>query len=125
MKQAKVLASFEFIDRRSRFIAEIRTFTGASGVKPLINQLRKKHKKARHVVYAFREDKNGRIDEGYSDDREPRGTAGKPVLFMMRGEELSGYIITVVRYFGGTKLGTGGLVKAYTAAAKGAVNQLK
>jgi len=75
------------------------------------------HPQASHIVYAFQVGKRGDIF-GLSDDGEPHGTAGRPVLEVVKGSGISNLLIMVVRYFGGTKLGTGGLVKAYTLAAQ-------
>jgi putative IMPACT (imprinted ancient) family translation regulator len=82
-------------------------------------RLKRDHPKASHVVYAVRYlNDQGQIVENSSDDGEPRGAAGVPVLNVLRGEDLIGVAVLIVRYFGGTKLGMGGMVRAYTLAAK-------
>jgi uncharacterized YigZ family protein len=80
---------------------------------------------ASHHVYAFRIGYRNSVTEGMSDDGEPSGTAGPPVLAVLRGTEIGDVIVVVTRYFGGTKLGTGGLVRAYTEAAQTALGSLK
>lgn len=81
--------------------------------------LKKEHPKANHIVWALRElNEYRQIVENSSDDGEPKGTSGPPILNVMRGEELIDCAILVVRYFGGIKLGTGGLVRAYGTSAK-------
>ncbi len=84
-----------------------------------IREIRKKYSDARHCVYAYvlREQNKSR----YTDDGEPSGTAGMPVLDCIRKSDLQDCLVIVVRYFGGTLLGTGGLVRAYTAAATDAI----
>jgi len=77
--------------------------------------LKIEHPKARHIVYAYRElNEFNQIIENSSDDGEPKGSSGVPVLNVLRGEEFINVAILVVRYFGGIKLGIGGLVRAYT-----------
>jgi len=96
----------------------------AAEAKPYIQVLRKQNPNAAHVVYAFRVGGLSRDEYGMSDDGEPKGTAGKPVLEVLRGSSVTNVVIAVVRYFGGTKLGTGGLVRAYTSAAQGVLETL-
>ncbi|MCK9337276.1 MAG: YigZ family protein [Arcobacteraceae bacterium] len=84
----------------------------------LMTRLKSTHPKARHFVYAYRFlNEFDQIIENSSDDGEPRGTSGKPTLAVLGGNELINSAIIIVRYFGGTKLGTGGLVRAYSDAA--------
>jgi len=85
-------------------------------------KLKKEHPKANHIVWAKRYlNEYEQIVENCSDDGEPKGTSGPPVLNVMRGNELIECGILIVRYFGGTKLGTGGLVRAYGGGAKGVI----
>ncbi|MFD2207578.1 IMPACT family protein [Kiloniella antarctica] len=87
-----------------------------------LNDLRETHKKANHHVWAFRRlNDNGQIEEGASDDGEPSGTSGPPTLRILQGNELINCAIITIRYFGGTKLGTGGLVRAYGESAKSVI----
>jgi uncharacterized YigZ family protein len=93
--------------------------------KEIILSLKTKYKTATHVVYAFICGKPNSQTMGLSDDGEPKGTAGKPVLQVLRGSGLTNIVCVVIRYFGGIKLGTGGLVKAYTETAQAALRELK
>jgi len=97
--------------KQSRFIAHLvpyRVF------ETHLEALRHEHPKARHFVTAFRYlNDHDQIVEGSSDDGEPKGTSGKPSLHVLQGHELINVAVIIVRYFGGTKLGTGGLVRAY------------
>ena len=87
-----------------------------------LSSLKREHPKARHFVTAFRyRNEHGQIVEGGSDDGEPKGTSGKPSLAVLAGQDLIDIAVITVRYFGGTKLGTGGLVRAYTQAVNDAV----
>ena len=80
--------------------------------------MRARHTDASHHVYAFAVGHGASVTHGMSDDGEPSGTAGRPVLAVVQGSGLGDLIVVVVRWFGGTKLGTGGLVRAYTKAAQ-------
>ena len=115
----KSRASFLFEDRKSRFIAEVSPVESESEAIDFIDEIRKKYPGANHYVYAYvlREGSTTR----YTDDREPQGTAGMPVLDSIRKNGITNAVVVVVRYFGGTLLGTGGLVHAYSTAALGAL----
>src|SRR5258708_4899843 len=76
---------------------------------------------ASHHVYAFKVGYGASVTEGVSDDGEPTGTAGPPILAVLRGAQVGDVVLVVTRYFGGTKLGTGGLVRAYGDAARAAI----
>lgn len=121
MKNLKIPAGFgeaEFTEKRSRFIGNVFYVTNEQEVAENLAALRKKYWDSRHIVHAFvLEDGTAR----FSDDGEPHGTAGKPVLSVIQGAEVVNCLITVVRYFGGTLLGTGGLVRAYGEAASSAL----
>ncbi|NLM99727.1 MAG: YigZ family protein [Campylobacteraceae bacterium] len=97
--------------------------TPIENFKELQEELRKTHPKARHIVWAKREEKGGQILEYSSDDGEPKGTSGPPALQALRGANLVNIAVLIVRYFGGIKLGTGGLVRAYSAATNGVINE--
>lgn len=87
-------------------------------------QLKKDNPKARHFIVASRYlNEFSQVVEQSTDDGEPKGTSGRPVLNVLRGHNLMNVALIVVRYFGGTKLGTGGLVRAYTNAAKAVIDQ--
>lgn len=111
-------ASIELTEKRSRFIATAFYLADSTTVKKLIADQRQKRPAAAHVVHAFATGISGSSMQGASDDGEPHGTAGRPILEIINGRNLSNILVTVVRYFGGTKLGTGGLVRAYGGAAK-------
>ena len=103
------------IIKQSKFIAHLMPYDRFGEI---MDRLRDEHPKARHFVTAFRYlNEFDQIVEGSSDDGEPRGTSGKPTLSVLRGSDLIDIAIITVRYFGGTKLGTGGLVRAYSDAA--------
>lgn len=100
--------------KQSKFIAHLVPW---QQFEPLLEQLKQAHPKARHFVTAFRYlNAHDQIVEGSSDDGEPKGTSGKPSLAVLQGHDLIDAAVIVVRYFGGTKLGTGGLVRAYSQA---------
>jgi len=108
------------VEKQSKFIAHLMPYTVFAAV---LEALKAEHPKARHFVTAFRYiNEFDQIVEGSSDDGEPRGTSGKPTLAVLQGNELINAAVITVRYFGGTKLGTGGLVRAYSDAANLAVN---
>lgn len=112
-------ASNEFVEKKSRFIGYIKPVTTQAEAVAFINEIKSKHWDATHNVYAYvlREGQTRR----YSDDGEPQGTAGIPVLDVLLKEELTDCVVVATRYFGGTLLGTGGLVRAYSHTAKIAV----
>jgi len=107
--------------KRSKFLSflvEIDQF------ESMRKELRLEHPKANHIVWAYRKiNEYDQIVEESSDDGEPKGCAGKPVLHVMQGNELVGCAILIVRYFGGIKLGTGGMARAYSEAAKAVVDE--
>ena len=105
--------------KRSEFLGYAAHVTSESEARGFVDKIRKKHADARHNVYAYVLAENHTVR--YSDDGEPQGTAGLPVLDILRKGGITDAVIVVTRYFGGTLLGTGGLVHAYSAAAKAAV----
>ena len=105
----------EFTEKRSRFIGYIKPVTTEEEAVEFINSIRSKHWDARHNVYAYCLRKNNQ--QRYSDDGEPSGTAGQPVLSVLTKSGTTDAVIVVTRYFGGILLGTGGLVRAYSHAA--------
>ena len=107
----------EFTDKKSRFIANIYHIEDEDMAVKIIEQLRKKYWDARHNCYAYVLGGKSEIQR-FSDDGEPSGTAGKPILEVITGNECGNCLCVVTRYFGGVLLGTGGLVRAYTEAAK-------
>jgi len=118
-------AQYEFTVKRSRFIGEVWSIASREEAETILRDLRAIHADARHVVYAFVIGDESSELLGMSDDGEPRGTAGRPVLEVLKGSGVRNCMVTVVRYFGGTKLGTGGLVHAYGDAAKGCLARVE
>lgn len=101
-------------EKKSKFIAYIMPYDNFDDV---MQRLKKEHPKARHHVYAYRYlNEFDQIVENCSDDGEPKGTSGKPSLNVLSGHEIINSAVIIVRYFGGIKLGTGGLVRAYSDA---------
>lgn len=109
--------------KKSRFLAVAQRVEGAEEARAAVKECRSLHPSAHHVVHAFVT--SGGDIFGMSDDREPKGTAGRPVLEVVKGSGIDNLLVMVVRYFGGTKLGTGGLVKAYTEAAQAVLKVLR
>ncbi|MCL2488131.1 MAG: YigZ family protein [Oscillospiraceae bacterium] len=109
----------EHIDRRSRFLGLCAPAAGEAEIQEHLVRIRKEHRDAAHHVYGYRL-RAGHIDR-FSDDGEPNGTAGMPVLDMLSKSGLTDTLVVVTRYFGGILLGTGGLVHAYSAAASAAI----
>ena len=115
------METFELEINKSRFIAYRLELSSLDEVKPFLERLKKEHKKARHVCYAYVYNKE-LISEKCSDDGEPGGTAGYPILNVIKKKNLTNVLVAVVRYFGGIKLGAGGLTRAYTKACAGVLN---
>ncbi|HBH2530287.1 TPA: YigZ family protein [Clostridioides difficile] len=107
----------EITIEKSVFIGYAKPIKSEEEALEFINEIKKKHKDATHNVWAYTVGKNMNIQR-YSDDGEPQGTAGIPTLEVIKKEDLRDVVVVVTRYFGGTKLGAGGLVRAYTKAAK-------
>ena len=117
-------ATIELVVRRSRFIASGVRVTTREEAEAEIGRVRASHPDASHVVYAFLiGDRHSEL-AGVTDAGEPRGTAGRPVIEVLRGSGVRDVLITVVRYYGGTRLGTGGLVHAYGDAAREVIERL-
>ena len=110
----------EIVEKKSHFIGYVRHTESEEEALAFINEIRKKHYDARHNCFAYCVDGEQQTQR-FSDDGEPGGTAGKPILEVIKGNELCDVCIVVTRYFGGTLLGTGGLVRAYTDAAKACI----
>ena len=110
---------FEYEDRKSVFIGQACPVSTEADAIAFIDSVKKRYPDARHHVYAYVLRENSAMR--FTDDHEPAGTAGMPVLDIIRKNGCTDTVIVVTRYFGGTLLGTGGLVRAYTAAALGAL----
>lgn len=107
----------EIVEKKSRFIASTLPVTSEEQAITFIEQLKKKNWDATHNCFAYVIGANHEIQR-FSDDGEPSGTAGKPILDVLLGEDIHNVVVVVTRYFGGTLLGTGGLVRAYSKSAK-------
>lgn len=105
------------IEKKSKFIATVYKVESPMEAEAYLAQLRKKYYDATHNCFAYQIGEKNEFQKA-SDDGEPQGTAGKPILDVLKGEEIKNTLICVTRYFGGTLLGTGGLVRAYGKAAK-------
>lgn len=111
----------EYIEKKSKFIAHIFNVESEQQAAAIIAEAKKKYWDARHNCYAYILGNKGEIQR-FSDDGEPSGTAGKPILEVLSGNECSNCLCIVTRYFGGVLLGTGGLIRAYTSASKEALD---
>ena len=107
-------------EKKSKFISFIFPVKTAEEVKQIVDEHRKKYYDARHVCWAYMLG-SGREEYRSNDDGEPSGTAGRPILGQINSCELTNVLILVIRYFGGTLLGTSGLIKAYKEAAEDAI----
>ena len=110
----------EYTEKRSRFLGVVRCVETEEAARAFISEVKKQHFDARHNCWCY-SIRNGA--ERYSDDGEPQGTAGLPMLEVLHHENVSNAVCVVTRYFGGILLGTGGLLRAYTKAAKDALHQ--
>ena len=106
-------AKAEIVIKKSRFIAEVFYIEKESQAQEIIQKIQKREHSAKHHCYAYRVF-DGSLVERMSDDGEPSGTAGSPMLGILQGRNLTNVLVVVTRYFGGTLLGTGGLVRAYS-----------
>lgn len=104
------------VEKKSKFISHVKPVDNEADALAYLAEMRSKYADARHNVYAYVIDENNIFR--YSDDGEPGGTAGMPVLDTIRKQGIVDVVVVITRYFGGTLLGTGGLVRAYSASAK-------
>lgn len=114
----------EIVEKKSRFIANIFYSANVKDAEQKLNEIRKKYYDAKHNCFAYVIGVNGEQVKS-SDDGEPQGTAGHPMLDILKGNEITNCIAIVTRYFGGTLLGTGGLVRAYSDSLKAAIASAK
>lgn len=114
----------EYQVSNSRFFGTIGRADTIEQAKTFIQTVRDEMPDAAHHVYAFKIGYGGSVTEGMSDDGEPSGTAGPPALAVIRGSNIGDVVLVITRYFGGTKLGTGGLVHAYGQTAREAVSAM-
>ena len=115
----------EIIIKKSRFLTTVEPAATVQQARQVIANVRGERPDASHHVYAFRVGFGNSVIEGMSDDGEPSGTSGPPTLAVVRGSGLGDIVIVTTRYFGGTKLGKGGLVRAYTESAQTALQHLQ
>lgn len=116
-------AKAEIVEKKSRFISfAIKTETETDALSEL-EKVKTMYPDATHHTYAYVINDNGVLYQRYSDDKEPSGTAGLPILEVLKKNNIENVLIIVVRYFGGTLLGTGGLARAYSQSAKEAFEQ--
>ncbi len=113
-------AESEFVEKRSRFIGQIKPVETEAAARAFIEEIKKKHYDARHNCWCYLL-RDGAITR-YSDDGEPQGTAGLPMLGVFEKAGVTNLVCVVTRYFGGTLLGAGGLVRAYTRSCSDALN---
>ncbi len=113
----------EIVEKKSKFIANLIKVESKEEAEEKIQEIRKKYYDARHNCVAYRVLEDGRLEEKASDDGEPSGTAGGPMLNILQKNNLSNVLIVVTRYFGGILLGTGGLVRAYSEALQKAIEE--
>lgn len=109
----------EIIIKKSKFIGYFYSLDDITEVKKILSSLRDEHKKAKHIVYAYKFLNTA----GKSDDKEPSGTAGMPLYNILERNNLNNKMLVVVRYFGGTKLGAGPLTRAYSNAGALAIKK--
>ncbi len=103
--------------KKSKFITTSFYIESLSEIKPIIQKLKKEHPNAAHVVHCAVVGKDGN-EFSYSDDKEPKNTSGRPSFDVLKGSKITNVLVTTIRYFGGTLLGTGGLVNAYSTCVK-------
>lgn len=111
----------EIVEKKSKFIANFFYVESVQQVENIIKNIKREYFDARHNCIAYRIIENGQLVEKFSDDGEPSGTAGAPMLNILQKNELVNVLIIVTRYFGGILLGTGGLVRAYSSSLINAI----
>lgn len=124
MKVLLEIATNKIEIKKSKFISIATPIKELSEIKPLINQAKKENPGANHVVHAAIVGPTGSLFS-LSDDGEPKNTSARPILEILKGSGITNILIMTIRYFGGTKLGTGGLVKAYGDSAKEVLKLVK
>lgn len=115
----------QIVEKKSKFIANVFCVESVKEAEEVIKQVRKKYYDAKHNCFAYRVLENDSIIEKASDDGEPSGTAGMPMLDILKGKDIVNCVAIVTRYFGGILLGTGGLVRAYSEAINKAIDEIK
>ena len=116
-------SEFELVEKKSRFIANVIYIESKIEAENKIKEIKKKYYDAKHNCFAYRILENDSIYEKSSDDGEPSGTAGNPILNILQKNDYCNILVIVTRYFGGILLGTGGLVRAYSDATTGVLEK--
>lgn len=116
----KLISTYEEIIKKSKFISYYYEVDSVDDVNQILNNLKLEHKKARHLPYAYKINNNIKK----SDDKEPGGTAGLPIYTVIERNNLNNSLIVIVRYFGGIKLGAGGLLRAYYSGANNVIKKI-
>lgn len=119
MNNSKYIFS-EVIVKKSKFLGFAFYISKEKDIKDILNNLKKEYKKAKHIVYAYR---LGNKEKAYND-KEPVNSAGKPLLYLLQKKDLNNHLLVVIRYFGGIKLGVGGLIRAYTHIGKESLEKI-
>jgi len=114
----------ETMIKKSRFICHLKRIADQEEAREFIARVKKKHYKARHNCSAFIVKEDGHVLERSSDDGEPSGTAGIPMLEALKNKELTNVCAVITRYFGGVKLGAGGLIRAYAGSVSSTIQEL-
>ena len=117
--------SAEIVEKKSKFIANVFYVETVEEAEEKVKEIKKKYFDARHNCFAYSVFTKDGIVNRFSDDGEPSGTAGGPMLNILNGKELTNLVVIVTRYFGGILLGTGGLIRAYTGATQEALGMLE
>jgi len=120
----KIIEPSIFKDRKSKFLGYAFPFDDLEQLKPIIEKLKKEHHNARHWCYGYRMGIE-KIHERANDDGEPSNSAGMPILGQIKAKDLTNVLVVVVRYFGGVKLGVGGLMNAYKTAAQMVLDEVE
>lgn len=119
MKSIKFNIENEFIIKKSKFIAKLYFVTSEIEIKNILDENKTEYKDATHICYAYILNNV----ERFNDDSEPSGTAGMPILNVLKNNNLNNVLCIVIRYFGGIKLGAGGLIRAYCSSVSEALNK--
>lgn len=112
----------ELVEKKSKFLGYVYQVTSAEQVEEILKGLKKEHKKCTHICYAYSISSDVVLAKAV-DDGEPSGTAGRPILNVIEKKNLKNILVVVVRYFGGIKLGAGGLVRMYTKCASEGIKE--
>lgn len=122
MKTIEFETQIEFIEKKSKFIGYIKPVNTVKSAEEYIKKIREKHFDATHNVFSYKVIENNQEYFKYSDDGEPLNTAGKPMAEIINRLDVNNLVIIATRYFGGVKLGAGGLIRSYAKTAKLAIN---